>query len=71
MLAAKKKIGHGKRKKLAAKKKLPRQKKNARNKKKIGYGERKKLPAKESNSQKKTKKIRHKVTRKTSLETKF
>ena len=43
----KKEIGHGKRKKLSTKEKLPRQKKNARGKKEIGHGKRKKLPAKE------------------------
>ena len=44
---------HGKRKKLPAKEKLPRQKKNARGKKEIGHGKRKKLAAKEKCSRQK------------------
>ena len=44
---------HGERKKLRAKEKLPRQKKNARDKKEIGHCKRKKLPAKEKHPQQK------------------
>ena len=70
ILAANKKL-------VTAKEKLPRQKKNIRGKKEIGYGKRKKVAAKEKLLQqkkvthRKKQKIRQKLTRKTSLETKF
>ena len=53
---------HGNRKKLPAKQKLPRQKKNARGKKEIGHGKRKKLAAKENLSEQK--KVTHRKRQK-------